>query len=84
MNSPIFNSVQPSIEYLRARIVASSGFNLFKCKIFGSARVPVDVIGTGSFIPETYSETFATADIFKYEGEFHIKIVREKIFQGLR
>ena len=38
MNSPIFNSVQPSIEYLRARIVASSGFNLFKCKIFGSAR----------------------------------------------
>ena len=67
-----------------ARIVASSGFNLFKCKIFGSARVPVDVIGTGSFIPETYSETFATADIFKYGDEFHIKIGREKIFQGLK
>jgi nicotinate phosphoribosyltransferase len=67
-----------------ARIVASSGFNLFKCKIFGNARVPVDVIGTGSFIPETYSETFATADIFKYENEFHIKIGREKIFQGLK
>jgi nicotinate phosphoribosyltransferase len=67
-----------------ARIVASSGFNQFKCKIFGNARVPVDVIGTGSFIPETYSETFATADIFKYENQFHIKIGREKIFQGLK
>ncbi len=67
-----------------ARIVASSGFNLFKCKMFGNARVPVDVIGTGSFIPETYSETFATADIFKYDDEFHIKLGREKIFQELK
>ena len=66
------------------RIVASSGFNLFKCKMFGNARVPVDVIGTGSFIPEAYSETFATADIFKYEDEFIIKVGREKIFQGLK
>ncbi len=67
-----------------ARIVASSGFNLFKCKMFGNARAPVDVIGTGSFIPEAYGETFATADIFMYDGEFNIKLGREKLFQGLR
>lgn len=67
-----------------ARIVASSGFNLFKCKMFGNARAPVDAIGTGSFIPETYSETFATADVFLYDGRFGIKVGREKLFQGLK
>lgn len=66
-----------------ARIVGSSGFNLFKCKMFGNARVPVDTIGTGSFIPESYGETIATADIFLYDGKPGIKIGREKIFQGL-
>ncbi|MCX7891664.1 MAG: hypothetical protein N2544_04750 [Burkholderiales bacterium] len=67
-----------------ARIVASSGFNLFKCKMFGNARAPVDVVGTGSFIPETLAETFATADVFMYDGEFAIKLGREKLFQGLK
>jgi nicotinate phosphoribosyltransferase len=67
-----------------ARIVASSGFNVFKCKMFGNARAPVDAIGTGSFIPETYGDTFATADVFLYDGEFGIKIGREKLFQGLK
>jgi nicotinate phosphoribosyltransferase len=67
-----------------ARIVASSGFNLFKCKMFGNARAPVDAIGTGSFIPETYSETFATADVFMYDGRFGIKVGREKLFQGVK
>jgi nicotinate phosphoribosyltransferase len=65
------------------RIVASSGFNLFKCRIFAAARAPVDVIGTGSFIPENISETFATADIFLYGDEFRIKLGREKLFAGL-
>ena len=67
-----------------AKIVGSSGFNLFKCKMFGNARAPVDAIGTGSFIPEAFGETYATADIFIYDGEFNIKLGREKIFQGLK
>ena len=67
-----------------ARIVASSGFNVFKCKMFGNARAPVDAIGTGSFIPETYGDTFATADVFMYDGEFSIKVGREKLFQDLK
>ncbi len=70
--------------YNAAKIVASSGFNLFKCKMFGNARAPVDAIGTGSFIPETTGETFATADIFMYDGSFGIKVGREKLFQGLK
>jgi len=69
--------------FTAARIVGSSGFDLFKCKMFGNARVPVDVIGTGSFLPETLGETFATADIFRYDGVPGIKVGREKIFQGL-
>ncbi len=66
------------------RIVASSGFNLFKCKMFANARAPVDVVGTGSFIPESFSDTFATADIFLYDGKPLIKLGREKVFQGLQ
>jgi nicotinate phosphoribosyltransferase len=52
--------------------------------MFGHARAPVDVIGTGSFIPEAFGDTFATADIFMYDGEFLIKVGREKLFQGLK
>ena len=70
--------------YNACRIVGSSGFNLFKCKMFGNARVPLDVVGTGSFIPEALGETYATADIFMYDGEFDIKLGRERIFQALK
>jgi len=66
------------------RIVGSSGFNLFKCKMFANARAPLDVVGTGSFIPETYFDTFATADIFMFDGKFDVKLGREKLFQGLK
>src|SRR3970282_2231164 len=66
------------------RIVASWGFNLFKCKIFATARAPLDVVGTGSFIPENFSDTFATADIFLYDGKPLTKLGREKLFQGLK
>jgi nicotinate phosphoribosyltransferase len=67
-----------------ARIVASSGFNPFKCAMFGQARAPVDVIGTGSFIPDAFSDAIATADVFSYGTQFRIKTGREKLFQGLK
>ena len=66
------------------RVVGSSGFNLFKCKMFANARAPVDTVGTGSFIPENFSDTFATADIFMFDGRFDVKLGREKLFQGLK
>lgn len=66
------------------RIVASSGFNLFKCRVFADTRAPIDSVGTGSFLPETLSDTFATADIFMYDGQPLIKTGREKLFQGLK
>jgi nicotinate phosphoribosyltransferase len=65
-----------------AKIVGSSGFNLFKCKMFANARAPLDVVGTGSFIPENFADTCATADIVMYEGKFGIKLGREKLFQA--
>jgi len=66
------------------KIVGSSGFNLFKCKMFANARAPLDVVGTGSFLPDNFADTFATADIFLYEGKTAIKLGREKLFQGLK
>jgi nicotinate phosphoribosyltransferase len=61
----------------RVKIVASSGFTPAKCKTMAVADVPVNVIGTGSFLPQTWTETYATADIVEYEGRPSVKIGRE-------
>ena len=59
------------------RIVASSGFNVDKCRVMADANAPIDVIGTGSFLPDAWSETYATADIVEYDGEARVKVGRE-------
>src|SRR5471030_3550343 len=63
--------------HTRARIVASSGFGAAKCRVMADARAPIDVVGTGSFIPESWHETYATADIVEYGGEPLVKLGRE-------
>jgi nicotinate phosphoribosyltransferase len=60
-----------------ARIVASSGFGAAKCRVMADARAPIDVVGTGSFIPDSWHETYATADIVDYGGEPRVKLGRE-------
>jgi nicotinate phosphoribosyltransferase len=60
-----------------ARIVGSSGFSVAKCRIMAEARAPLDVVGTGSFLPEAWSETYATADIVAYDGIPRVKVGRE-------
>jgi nicotinate phosphoribosyltransferase len=59
------------------RIVASSGFGVDKCRVMADCRAPIDVVGTGSFIPDTWSETYATADIVEYDGQPMVKVGRE-------
>lgn len=61
----------------RVRIVASSGFSVSKCRVMNEAHAPVDVVGTGSFIPDIWSETYATADIVDYDGTPRVKVGRE-------
>ncbi len=63
--------------FAKVRIVASSGFGPDKCRMFSFAKAPVDVIGTGSFLPQIWSETYATADIISYNGESCVKSGRE-------
>ena len=58
-------------------IIGSSGFGPAKCKAMAVARAPVEAIGTGSFLPEQWSETFATADIINYDGQARVKTGRE-------
>ena len=43
----------------------------------GAADAPIDVIGTGSYLPELWSETYATADIIAYDGVPMVKAGRE-------
>ena len=61
----------------KAKIVASSGFSPEKCRVMSLADAPIDVVGTGSYLPERWSETYATADIIDYDGEPRVKIGRE-------
>ena len=61
----------------KVRIVASSGFGPDKCRMFSFAKAPVDVIGTGSYLPQIWSETYATADIISYDGKPCVKSGRE-------
>ena len=63
--------------YPRVRIVASSGFGTDKCRVMADARAPIDVVGTGSFIPDAWHETYATADIVAYDGAAMVKVGRE-------
>ncbi|MBV6632410.1 MAG: nicotinate phosphoribosyltransferase [Alphaproteobacteria bacterium] len=64
----------------QVKIVASSGFSPEKCRIMKEANAPIDVIGTGSFLPSKWSETYATADIIEYDGERRVKTGREFLF----
>jgi nicotinate phosphoribosyltransferase len=58
-------------------IVASSGFGVDKCRVMADAKAPIDVVGTGSFIPDQWHETYATADIVEYDGTPMVKVGRE-------
>ena len=59
------------------KIVASSGFGPAKCRMMTAANAPIDVIGTGSYLPELWSETYATADVIAYDGVPMVKAGRE-------
>ncbi len=67
--------------FSKARIVASSGFNFFKCQVMGSVNAPIDMVGTGSYLPDDWRETYATADIVAYDGEPKVKVGREFLLQ---
>ena len=59
------------------KIVVSSGFNVEKCKVMGDVGAPIDVVGTGSYLPDSWRETYATADIVAYDGAPSVKKGRE-------
>lgn len=63
--------------FSNASIIASSGFDLFKCQIMGEVNAPITMVGTGSFLPKSLSETYSTADIYRYDGDVSVKVGRE-------
>jgi len=66
----------------KVRIVASSGFGVDKCRVMAEAKAPIDVVGTGSFIPDVWGETYATADIVSYDGVPMVKVGREFLLKN--
>jgi nicotinate phosphoribosyltransferase len=66
------------------RIVASSGFGVDKCRVMADAKAPIDVVGTGSFLPDAWHETYATADIVEYDGVPMVKLGREFLLRRSR
>jgi nicotinate phosphoribosyltransferase len=65
------------------KLVASSGFDPAKCKLMAEAGAPIDVIGTGSYLPHRWPETYATADIVAYDGTPRVKVGREFLLRRL-
>ena len=68
--------------FTNVKIIASSGFTPAKCKLFSVAKVPIDIIGTGSYIPDLWEETYATSDIIRYNGKNLVKKGREFLFKN--
>ncbi len=66
----------------KVKIVVSSGFGVDKCRVMADAHAPIDVVGTGSFLPELWAETYATADIVEYDGVPMVKLGREFLLRG--
>jgi nicotinate phosphoribosyltransferase len=66
--------------FREAQIVGSSGFDPQKCQVMGAAKAPLNVVGTGSFLPATLTETYATADIIAYDGVKRVKVGREFLY----
>ena len=69
-------------KYDKVKIVASSGFGPEKCKVMAAANAPIDAIGTGSFLPENWPDTYATADIVDYDGDARVKVGREFLLRN--
>jgi len=59
------------------KIVVSSGFDVAKCRVMADVGAPIDVVGTGSFLPENWTETYAIADIVAYGDKPSVKVGRE-------
>jgi nicotinate phosphoribosyltransferase len=70
--------------FRKVKIVASSGFNAAKCHVMGNVKAPIDVVGTGSYLPENWRETYATADIIAYNGRPSVKLGREFLLKNFR
>lgn len=65
----------------KVKITGSSGFSPEKCRLMADARAPLDFVGTGSYLPDTWTETYATADIIEYDGVPRVKLGREFLFR---
>ena len=68
----------------KVKIIASSGFSPSKCKLMASVHAPIDIIGTGSYLPQRWNETYATADVIAYDGVERVKVGREFLFPSHR
>lgn len=72
-----FNNEVAKAGFPNMQVLGSSGFNERKCEIMGLANAPLDGVGTGSYIPKDFHATYATSDVFEYDGERRIKVGRE-------
>jgi len=70
--------------FLHVGIVVSSGFGVEKCRVMADTKAPIDVVGTGSFIPRDWHETYATADIVAYGDDIRVKVGREFLLAAHR
>ena len=65
----------PDLAWNRASSARATAWG--RCCSASISQAPIDTIGTGSFLPNDWHETYATADIVEYDGVQRVKIGRE-------
>ena len=70
--------------FQKVKIIASSGFTNTKCRAMAISNAPIDIVGTGSYLPEKWSETYATADIIRYGKTPRVKVSREYLLKKIK
>ena len=66
--------------FSKVQIIASSGFSIDKLQVVDMLKAPVDIIGTGQYIPNT-QYTRATADVICYNNQYQVKQGRDFLIQ---
>ena len=65
----------------KVKIVASSGFSPPNAASWRKPRPRSMSSAPAPYLPERWTETYATADIIEYDGEKRVKVGREFLFR---
>ena len=77
MESTLLVAAAVKNDFPWVKLGVSSGFDVNKTRAFLEANIPIDFIGTGSFLPNDIRSTYATTDAIAYNNQSTVKAGRD-------